>query len=656
MRLWWKAHRDPSQLHPEVKMVYDVRVGHTFQRRYWVHAPEAKTAEERHKLAEEALQAAKVLEQYKNYDEGYAFVRRNWFDIPGRQMTMGHWENIVIGAHKRLKEAFGGDRVAVFIPMEQAPEELRVAAEASDKKANIPLLALVRGVDADLTDRILKDFGLPPFYYFAIGSAVTGENYLVRHLRKWMADMHIDVWGEVVRDTMDLGTKPVPTRVIHPGSKNPVYFDEYFTRHKSDLVEQYSEGLWDAKKEFEGELKEQVEKAKAMSLGKVFKDSFGGLHKDVLREKGENLSKFADWLKEHPGAFKVWLSFLLPEEEHDTAILAYYAFAKTANDYITYMLTRDPHKKVPAAELLSFLQKKFEHWADEGRKELGLGGVTASTETLLKTLDITLRRYRSMGFGWGDVDAPEVNVRMLTATPVWSHLKNPHVREDFKEVAEALVGEPLKEGFEEFPQDKRFFDAVLSLGDFATALRYLGAKALGERKMLRGLDYDYATLKAHARHAINKFYYDLSHVVRKVAKAREVLESKGVLKPESAKGYAVAVVGFSPADFHTLTRDLFWGDNEQAYRIGTVENSYVLRVFVPGRGMVAGAWGILDPDKKAMYVAGRRRGIINSPALKKISASVASVLFGSPPEDLKTYPVGLGGEAFEVSVGGAEQK
>jgi hypothetical protein len=657
MQLWWKARRDPSRLRPQIKTVYDERVGHTFQRRYWVRAPEAQTANERHKIAEEALHAAGVLEQYKDYDEGYAFVKRNWFDIPGRQMTMGHWEYITLGAHKRLREAFGGDRVAVFIPLEQAPEELQVAAEAKDEKANAPLFALMRGMDAELAERIVKDWGLPPFYYFAIASSVMGEPNLAKRVIKWLKGMQGYIWGETVPEggIWHLWSKPVPSQVPNPDlyGRSPIYVDEYLGRHLSVVEREYFEVLQDVRDEFESHLKGRVEKERAKRLHRILKEAFWVRDKDEIKQLQKTMRGFVDWITEHPGAFKTWLSFLVPAEEHDVATLGFYAYAKTALDCITLMSSTKV--KGTATNLLSFLQKRFEHWADEGKKALGLEMTEVPTETLIRVVDRTLRRFGAMDFGWSEVNVPEVSVRMLTLPIVWTHLKNPQVRRDFKDVAEALVGEPLKKGFEKFPQRRQFYEALRTLIHFSSALSSIGAKALDERKMLGGIQYDDKTLWGITKRAVGKFRDDLSQVVKMVTKAKEVLGKKADKKPKGAKDYAVAVVGFSPADFHTLTRDLFWSDSEQAYRIGTMENSYVLRVFVPGKGMMGGAWGFLDPDKKAMVVRGYRSTIRHS-TLKEISSHVASALFGVPPENLKIHPVRLGSNSFEISVGSAEQK
>jgi hypothetical protein len=202
-------------------------------------------------------------------------------------------------------------------------------------------------------------------------------------------------------------------------------------------------------------------------------------------------------------------------------------------------------------------------------------------------------------------------------------------------VAEALVNEPLKDGFEKFPQDQKFYNAILSLINFQSALSSLGLKSIGERKAIKRVSYDDETLMASAKRAIGKFHNELSQVVKAVTKVKSNLKETGVERPEGTE-YAAVVVGFSPTDFYSLTTDgtcFGAGNRHHPFVLGMYPNSYTLRVFVGGKGKVCRAWGILDPNKKFMYVT-NRYGDINEPTLMKISSLVASALFGVPPEDL----------------------
>jgi hypothetical protein len=637
--------------------------------------PEAETVEERHELADAILRYTKVYAQYEGYNIDYRRVKQDFDFTPlPDAMSFDDWEERVRSAHKRLREAFGSDRVVLFVPLEQVPE-LQIIAKAkgeaeSETKEDIPLFALIHGIDADFTERIVKELGLSPFHYFAVSGSVEGEEYLLTYIKGAMWDMHMDIWGEVVRD---LRVRPVPSQVIDPSSKNPIYFDDYLKRHLPLLEEKYFQSLRKVVKEFEGSLEGRVGRASAKTLQKIFETDFGALDGSYLRQVQEELSGFADWVKEHPSAFKVWLSFLVPAGERNIATLAYYAFAKTALDYITLMTSEAAQEVGDATTLLSFLQKRFEHWADEGKKALGLEKVAVPTETLLKVVDKTLRRFWVMGYGWSSVDAPEVNVRMLTLPPVWSYLWIPQVRDAFKQVAEALVNEPLKKGFEKFPQDQKFYNAILSLINFQAALSSLGLKSIGERKATKRVDYDDETLKAFAKRAIGKFHNELSQVVKAVTKVKSNLKETGVERPKDTE-YAAVVIGFSPTDFYSLTTDgtCFGGGNKHhPFALGMYPNSYTLRVFVGGKGKVCRAWGILSPDRKFMYVT-NRYGDINEPTLMKISSVVASALFGVPTEDLEvkegakeefsglmariasregllTVPY-LNGDAFKVSV------
>jgi hypothetical protein len=635
LRLWWKARRRSSQLRPEIKTVYDERVGHVFQRRYWVRPPEAETTERRNELADAALHYTGAQAQYDAYDNGYSLIKKDWETTPIR-ISFDDWERHVKSAHEKLRGVFGSDRVAVFVPIGQVPE-LEVAAEATSGETteNLPLFALMYGIDADLTDHIVKDLELPPFYYFAIGSAVNGEEHLFAHIKEsW--DIQRDIWNRVV---LDFETKTVPSQIIDPSSRTPIYFDDYLKRHLSGFEEAYFRGLRSAVRKFKEGLESRMERASDKTLHRIFEVDFGAFEDDDIRQMREVLGGFADWVKEHSGAFKVWLSFLVPAGERNIATLAYYAFAKTALDYITLMTSKEAQEVSDANTVLSVLQKRFDYWVDEGKKALGLEKVAAPTETLLKVLKKTLNRFWVMVFGWGHIDEPKISVRMLATPPLWTHLVFSDIRERFKEVAEALINEPLREGFEKFPQDRKFLKALYMLTNFYSAISAIGAKALSERKVLKEPDYDDETLRSHAKRAIGKFHNELSQVVRAVTKARDMLKGKGD-KEVGVKDYAAVVIGFSPADFYSLTMDgtCFGNSNRHhPFILGMLPNTYTLRVFVGGKWGEGGkgrAWGVIDPDKKVMYVS-NRYGNINQPTLMKISALVASSLFGVPPDKLE---------------------
>lgn len=135
--------------------------------------------------------------------------------------------------------------------------------------------------------------------------------------------------------------------------------------------------------------------------------------------------------------------------------------------------------------------------------------------------------------------------------------------------------------------------------------------------------------------AIGKFHNELSQVVKAVTKVKSKMKEVDVESPKGTE-YAAVVIGFSPTDFYSLTTDgtCFGGGNRHhPFALGMYPNSYTLRVFVEGKGKVCRAWGILDPNKKFLYVT-NRYGDINQPTLMKISSLVASALFGVPPEDL----------------------
>ena len=657
--LWWKAQQRKVPLRPVIKTVYDERVGHVFQRRYWVLPPEVEATERRHELADTILRYTKAHTWHEYNDDAYRQIKRDYGSTPlSTASSFDYWERRVNLAHEKLRDVFGGNRVAVFFPLKQVPE-LQViaksAGEVADKTTeDIPLFALVYGMDTDLIDRIVKELGLSSFYYFTVGSLVNGDERLLTYING-MWEMHRDIWGEVVRGVR---TMTVPSQVIDPSSKKPIYFDDYLKRHLQDFEEKYFRGLKVVMSEFSEGWKIQVERASTKTLQGIFEADFEAFDDDDVKRMQDALSGFTDWLKEYSGAFKVWLSFLVPAGERHGATLAYYAFAKTALDYLTLMTSKKAHAVSDATTLLSFLQERFEHWVDEGKKALGLEKVAAPTETLLKVLDKTLQRFWIMDYGWSKFDTPEVSVRMLTLPPVWSNLELPQVREKFKEVARVLVDEPLKDGFEKFPQDGKFYEALLTLINFRFALSAIGAKALGERKIgLKELTYDDETLRAYAKRAIGKFHNELSQVVKMVTKAKGVVKERG---SEGAKGvvedYAVAVIGFSPADFYSLTRDgtCFSNDNiHHPYILGMMPNSYTLRVFVGGKGSVGRAWGVIDPDQKVLYVT-NRYGDINHPVLMKISMQVASALFGVPSEALEVKEEAV--EEFEAFMKGLCRK
>jgi hypothetical protein len=601
--------------------------------------PEIEGTEERTVFSESVLRYTRAHAQHEGYDETYKRFKKDWGSPPlSTVASFDEWERQVNLSHEQLRAVFEGSRVAVFIPLEQVPE-LQVIAKTTDEGGgeiteDIPLFAFVHGLDADLISHIVKGLGLTQFYYFAVGMAVNGEDRLLSHINQ-AREMHRDIWGEWMGN---ISATPVPSQVIDPLSKKPIYFDDYLKRHLPALEEEYFRCLQEVMRGFTDNLRGKIERAEERTLQDIFRTELGMFDRDDVKRMCETLSGFAEWIKEHPGAFKVWLSFLVPAGERNAATLAYYAFAKTAIDYATVMTSKEARKTKDATTLLSFLQERFEHWADAGKKALGLEKLTVPTETLLKVLDKTLSRFWVMCYGWGKIDTPKVSVRMLSLPPLYAHLGISQVRDEFKEVAGVLVDEPLKQGFEKFPQDQtKFYNAVLALFTFRSALSSIGVKALGEQKGLGDVDYDDETLKAMAKRAISKFHNEVSQVVKVVTKTKGVLGKLGGKRLKGIEGYAVATIGFSPADFYSLTTDgTCFGENNRhhPFIIGMLPNSITLRVFVPGRGSVGRAWGVIDPDQQVLYLT-NRTGDINNPTLRQVGSLVAATLFGKSPEALE---------------------
>ena len=632
LRLWWKAYRDPAQLHPEIKMVYDERVGHPFPRRYWVRVPEIESSERRHEFADTILHGSGATTQYEGYGKGYQDFKGKLSMPPiGAGVSFGRWEELVNQAHKQLRDVLGGDRVAVFIPLEQVPE-VQIAAQSGGVTKNtedLPLLTLMVGTNAELVSRILKDMGLSYFYYPTFRGLVASTetlawSHLLGELRRGLATLS---------DLLNLPLQPIPAQVIDPQSKKPINFDDYLKRHLPELEDAYFKGLQEAVRNFDSELRERVNNARAQSLQDIHDRGFGSPDKEKLASKRDHWIKFTDWLKEHSSVFKAWLSFFVPAGERNAATLACYAYAKTAADYVTMVSGKPPMPS--ATTLLSWIQERFEHWVEEGKKALGMEKATVPAETLLKILDKVMMRSFIMEVGWTEINYPHIGVRMLATPPLWTHLKESEIKDKFKQVAEALANEPLKDGFEDFLHRREFYDAISSLGSFHWVVSWIAAKALGGQQV-KPISYDDGFLREVAKRAVNKFHNELSQVVKAIVKAKATLLGAKEKELEVAKNYAVAVVGFSPTDFYTLTTDgtcFSAGNISHPFYLGMMPGSFVLRVFAGGRS-IARAWGIIKPGERVLYVT-NRYGDINQTALIKVGTQVASALFGVPPEDLE---------------------
>jgi hypothetical protein len=596
--------------------------------------PEVESSERRHEFADTILHGSGATTKYDGYSKGYQdFKKRSGQPPIGAGVSFERWEELVNQAHKHLRDVLGGDRVAVFIPLEQVPE-VQLAAQSGGVTKNtedLPLLALMVGLDAELVSRILKDMGLSYFYYptfrgLVVSAEIQAESHLFGELRRGLPTL-----SDQLKHPLSL----IPAQVIDPQSKKPINFDDYLKRHLPELEDAYFKGLQETVRNFGDELRKRVNQASAQSLQELHDRGFGSADEEKFVLMRDRWNKFTDWLKEHSSVFKAWLSFFVPAGERNAATLACYAFAKTAADYATLMVSGKP-PMLSATNLLSWLQERFEHWVDEGKKALGMEKVTIPAETLLKMLDKIMHRSFIMGIGWTEINHPHVGVRMLATPSLWSHLKTHEIKDKFKQVAEALANEPLKDGFEDFLHSREFYDAISSLSSFHWVVSWIGAKALGEQGLVKPISYDDGLLREVAKRAVNKFHNELSQVVRAIVKAKAILLETQEKELEVAKNYAVAVVGFSPTDFYTLTTDgtCFSGSNiSHPFYLGMMPNSFVLRVFAGGRG-IARAWGIIKPNKRVLYVT-NRYGDINQTALIKVGTQVASALFGVPPEDLE---------------------
>jgi hypothetical protein len=599
--------------------------------------PEVESSERRHEFADTILHGSGAATKYEGYSKGYQNFKRQSGQPPiGAGISFERWEELVNQAHKQLRDVLGSDRVAVFIPLEQVPE-VQLAAQSGGVIKNtedLPLCALMVGVNAELVSRILKDMGLSYFYYptfrgLAASAEIRAERHLIEELRKGLPTLSA---------LLNHPLQPLPAQVIDPQSKKPINFDDYLKRHLPELEDAYFKGLQEAVRNLGDELRKRVNEASAQSLQELHDRGFGSADEEKFVLMRDRWNKFTNWLKEHSSVFKAWLSFFVPAGERNAATLAFYAYAKTAADYATLMVSGKP-PMLSATNLLSWLQERFEHWVDEGKKALGMEKATIPAETLLKMLDKIMHRSFIMGIGWKEIDHPHVGVRMLATPPLWTHLKAHEIKDKFKQVAEALANEPLKDGFEDFLHSREFYDAISSLSSFHWVVSWVGAKALGEQGQVKPISYDDGLLKEVAKRAVNKFHNELSQVVRAIIKAKATL--LGLLDAkekelEVAKNYAVAVVGFSPTDFYTLTTDntCFSGGNiSHPFYLGMMPNSFVLRVFAGGQG-IARAWGIIKPHNRVLYVT-NLYGSINRTALIKVGTQVASALFGVPPEDLE---------------------
>jgi hypothetical protein len=602
-------------------------------RRYWVRAPEVESSERRRELADTILQSSGATTQYEGYSKDYRDFKGRFGKPPiDEEISFERWEELVNQAHKQLRDVFGGDKATVFIPLERIPE-VQLAAYSGDvtrKTEDLPLLTLMVGANAELVSRIHKDMGLSYFYYPALeGLIAKAENRacsrLIGKLREELPTLSA---------LLNLPQPPIPAQVIDPQSKKPINFDDYLKRHLPEIENAYLEGLQEVVSDFDGELRKRVDEARTQSLQDIHDKGFGFVGKEKLATMRDQWLKFTDWLKEHSSVFKAWLSFFVPAGERNAATLAFYAYTKTAADYATLMLSGKPPMS-SATDFLSWLQGRFEHWVEEGKKAFGMEKAAIPAETLLKVLDKVMKRSWITEVGWVEINQPHIGVRMLATPPLWTHLKVPEIKDKFKQVAEALANEPLKEGFDGFLHEGEFHDALSSLSSFHWVVSWIGAKALGEQKV-KPISYDDGFLREVAKRAINKFHNELSQVVRAIGKAKAVLLGEKGMELEAAKNYAVAVVGFSPMDFYTLTKDgtCFGACNmHHPFYLGMMPNSFVLRVFAGGRSM-ARAWGIINPDRKVLYVT-NRYGDINQTALIKVGMQVASALFGVPAEDLE---------------------
>jgi hypothetical protein len=687
LRLWWKA-KDIGHLHPVRKLVHrfgrhgDLQVFHqTFyeaQKQPDQPTPEGLT---------ELFDVAKVRQWYDDLREKFEReIDRVWWQDPAWGLGRDEWEQAVNDAHKDLGDAFGSDRVMVVLP-----------ASASSLKSlshreilGLAYFALLEHqLRADIIHYALDKVELPYVYWHAVNSTLSDAAFEMDLNRALSRNSEL-VEPLLLESTSSANIRPLPDTVIDPNSKKEIQTDDYFKRMLPVLEEAFDETVLYQLERVSKYLPNDARLTVARRETER-EITFSFRHPDTeLTLKPQYWDEILDWVKAHPETLKAIFSYVLPTGDRDVAVLGLYAGIRTMQDFVK-LCTSPEFEKFSAPDILDYVQASFEHRVEEGKRVFGLERFPIPPRRVWGLLWQTLDSLYDMGRAHEVEDEDVEGIKPKAALALrdmlgWQHWDKweEHHSQMLKHVVGTLFGQDAIKDFDDRPfRSGRLGKMLQTLWFFGYGLKRLGLLALGKdleplKEKVKGLASSELSEKGDhkliAQKAVRKFHNAMSSAVKHVQKVKDWF-----VKQFGKINKIAAVIDYSPLGFYSLTKDgtCFGGSNRHhPFILSALNNSFVLRVFVPGVGYLGRMWGVIFPDEKVAYLT-NRYGDLNITNFKGLAQNIFATLFQVHPDDINIndapsdfervidtlittaeYTIGysqedlpyLNGDAFKVSV------
>ena len=618
--LWWKAARDVSHLHPEKKTV--VRMGkhgeiQVFAQTFWVSdkqetLPKPVSSEELQQL----LDHSGVVEWYDKLRGVYNREAGEYTEEFG--ITTREWLTAVRKTHEDLNNAYGLDRVAIFIPSDESFVGGGVGVA-------LPYFTLLKHHSkATLTQAVLDKLELPYIFwntFYWSFKDVTFDRGLVNYLKSNNeAVKTLGLENTMEAQDVNVDEMTISDTVIDPNSKKEILTDDYFKRLLPALEGVGGDIARGWLKDLTHDLPQIAEYYKKERVGYFLDRVFSYLWGSPIDPMSNEWYRVEEWVVSKPSVLKALLSFIMPAGDRDVALLALYAGMKTASELAFYRYYLHQEKRdideFSAQDIMAKIQEIFEKKVERGKEKLGLGNFPIPPKRVWETLwttvgilhDITSQvLHPEHEGGRGFMVAPSLQVLLESLTRTRGSSSKFHV-EWLREVVRRILGE-------EATEKKKFSITPIRTGDlgkvlyvlyeFGESLKGLGFKVLGENpQLLEGKlqalqDINFAQT---ASKATRRFHGALSSVIKSVQKVKDWFAN---LYREGVGKGLVAVLDYSPMGFYSLTKDgtCFGASNSHhPYLLSRMRNSFVLRVFAPAVGCLGRMWGVLDPETKTMYL------------------------------------------------------
>jgi hypothetical protein len=570
-------------------------------------------------------------------------VDRVWWQDPAWGLGRDEWEQAVSDAHKDLRDAFGSDRVMVVLP-----------ASASSLKSlshreilGLAYFALLEHqLRADIIHYALDKMELPYVYWHAVNSTLSDAAFEMDLNRALSRNPEL-VEPLLLESTSSANIRPLPDTVIDPNSKKEIQTDDYLKRMLPVLEEAFDETvLYQLER-----VSKYLPNDARLSVARRETEreiTFSFRHPDTeLALKPQYWDEILDWVKAHPETLKAIFSYALPTGDRDVAVLGLYAGIRTMQDFVK-LCTSPEFEKFSASDILDYVQASFEHRVEEGKRVFGLERFPIPPRRVWELLWQTLNSLYDMGRAHEVEDDDVEGFKPKAALALrdmlgWQHWDNweEHHSQMLKHVVGTLFGQDAIKDFDDRPfKSGRLSRMLQTLWFFGYGLGRLGLLALGKdleplKEKVKGLASSELSEKGDhrliAQKAVRKFHNAMSSAVKHVQKVKDWF-----VKQFGKINKIAAVMDFSPLGFYSLTKDgtCFGGSNRHhPFILSALNNSFVLRVFVPGVGYLGRMWGVIFPDEKVAYLT-NRYGDLNITNFKGLAQNIFATLFQVHPDDI----------------------